>query len=279
MTRMDLFGTSLYPITTPGATKDYYNHLGCRFEFSNTYPRTLPTREEGQEYVQLLEIKDKLVSWGDREIRKRYRRLNYFERFCDWRPFKVWDKYGIGLETAAGERLVPPYFADVFNQFNAMTERLAFIPVSDGENWALSSITEPPVLMTDFIYKAIIPERWEGRLFLVQDKESMKWGALRVKWPILNQAHKFRHHAPTLKCLLPCIADEIYEDMLFTDCEPTLFHVTRVGEKFGILTPSGYSPIIYDKLETDDENLIFRLTSNDLSRSDIVTYHEPDINS
>lgn len=78
-----------------------------------------------------------------------------------------------------------------------------------------------------------------------------------------------------LELLMPPIADEIYEDELMTEEEPTIFFMTRRGDKIGILTDFGYSDILYDTYETDDDKCTFRLIRNDRKRARRVSYWNP----
>ncbi len=135
--------------------------------------------------------------------------------------------------------------------------KLIITPVFNGEAWGLATLTSPQVMVTEFLYNAVIPECRVGSMFFVQDKNTMKWGALGVKYPRIN--NRRQGEILMLKQIMPCIADEIYEDELMTDCSPTLFWMTCVGNKVGILTPYGFSKIIYDTYETDDSELSFRL--------------------
>lgn len=128
--------------------------------------------------------------------------------------------------------------------------------------------------MTPFKYNVVIPERWERQLFFVQDKETLKWGALRVVYPFLN-GKRYKDKLPLLETLMPAIADEIYEDELMTEEEPTIFFMTQRGDKVGILTNFGYSDIIYDSYEADDGECTFRLIRNDRRRAKRVDYWHP----
>ena len=189
---------------------------------------------------------------------------------------KSGETHFIGLVSPTGEQLLPNFFEDVFTQFDAINTRIQFIPVSNGDGWALVSLRTSPVLMTEFLYNAIIPERWDRCIFFVQDKETMKWGALRAIWEYTNAQTRYKHSLVTIEPLMPCIADDIYEDELMTDCEPTTFFMTRIGGKIGILTDWGYSKIIYDRYETDDTYRSFRLIQNDRKRARRADWYSPD---
>lgn len=129
--------------------------------------------------------------------------------------------------------------------------------------------------MTDFQYNAIIPERWERRLFFVQDKETMKWGVLKISYPF-RHIKPYKDCLPLIEVLMHPIADEIYEDELITEGHPTLFFMTQRDGKIGILTYFGYSGIIYDSYEADNTEYTFRLIRNDCQKACLADYWHPD---
>lgn len=182
------------------------------------------------------------------------------------------------LVSPDGTLLLPEKFVDVSTQFEASKHYLKFVPVSNGDGWGLVSLSIPHIMATDFIYNAVITERFEHSIYFVQDKKTLKWGALVVKYPSINAECSKRRSSlsridiPAITELMPPIADEIYEDELMTDCSPTLFWMTRVGNKIGILTPHGYSKIIYDAYETLDNEYLFRLTRNECKRVKLQDY-------
>lgn len=267
MNRMDFRGCIVDPITSKAGQKDYYEHLNhWRVCFDNTNPLIVPTREDAQVYMRLLEIENKLYCCADKESRKLLRQLRIYETQYDWRPRKSGDDTFVGLVSPTGEQLLSDSFADVFAQFDAINGKPIFVPVSNGEAWALVSLSNPHVLMTGFQYNAIIPERWERRLFFVQDRETKKWGALRITYPFLRRK-PCKGCLPLLETLMPPVADDIYEDELITEEEPTLFFVTQRDDKIGILTDSGYSDIVYDSYEVDNTKCTFRLIRNDSKRA------------
>ncbi len=226
MNRIDCYGRIVYPITSKVGQKDYYEHLNYwRVCYDNTNPLIAPTQEDALEYMRLQEIGNKLYCCTDKDSRKKLRQLEIYDTQYDWRPRKSGDDTFAGLISPMGEQLLPDSFADVFTQFDAINSKPIFVPVSNGEAWALVSLSNPHVLMTDFQYNAIIPERWERRLFFVQDRETQKWGALKITHPFLNKKY-YNDCLPLLESLMPPIADEIYEDELITEDKPTLFFMT-----------------------------------------------------
>ena len=269
-------GRIVYPITSEDGQKDYYEHLNyCRACYDQTNPLIVPSSGDVQEYLCLLEIENKLYCCTDRGVHKKLRQLEVYKTRYDWRPRKSGNGNSVGLISPTGEQLLPDSFADVFTQFDAINSKPSFVPVSNGEAWALVSLSDPHVLMTDFKYNAVSPERWERRLFFVQDKESMKWGALSVIYPFLH-VKLYKDCLPLLKTLMPPIADEIYEDELITEDFPTLFFMTQRDGKIGVLTAFGYSDIIYDSYEADNAKCSFRLIRNDRQSAHSADYWHPD---
>lgn len=270
-----IFGRYVVGITSQQGQNNYYEHLNYwRTCVKNTNKRIVPTIEQAEEYIRLKD--EKTTCFEPIETRKKYRKLQQYTSQYDWRPTKSYDGELVGLKSPTGEQLLPNYFIDVFSEFDAINNRPDFIPVFNGEAWALVTLSAQPTLMTDFRYSKIIPERWESKLFFVQNAETMKWGVyIRVN-PFLNHVRHHRCSLPTLAVLMPCIADEIYEDELLTDCEPTLFFMTRIGDKIGILTYCGYSPIVFDEYETDDEHISFRLLRHDIKRARHADWSHPD---
>ena len=276
MNQIDCYGRIVYPITSEVGQKDYYEHLNYwRVCYDNTNPLIAPTQEDALEYMRLQEIGNKLYCCTDKDSRKKLRQLEIYDTQYDWRPRKSGDDTFAGLISPMGEQLLPDSFADVFTQFDAINSKPIFVPVSNGEAWALVSLSNPHVLMTDFQYNAIIPERWERRLFFVQDRETKKWGALRITYPFLRRK-PCKGCLPLLETLMPPVADDIYEDELITEEEPTLFFVTQRDDKIGILTDFGYSDIVYDSYEADNTKCTFRLIRNDCKMACWADYWHPD---
>lgn len=276
MNRIDFCQRVVYPITSEAGQKDYYEHLNYwRVCYQNTNPLIVPSHEDALNYLKLQAEKDTFYFCDDKESRRKIRQLKTYDTQYDWRPKKSGDDTFVGIISPTGEQLLPNSFADVFTQFDAITLRPEFIPVSNGEAWAIVSLSNPHVLMVDFQYKVIIPERWERKLFFVQDRDTMKWGALKITYPLLNSKH-YNDSLPRLEALMPPIADEICEDELMTEDAPITFFMTRRGNKIGILTDFGYSDIIYDSYETDNTKCTFRLIRHDRKRARRADYWHPD---
>lgn len=272
MNHIEYRGRIVYPITSGDGQKDYYEHLNYwRVCYQNNNPLILPSQEDVQEYMRLRKIENTLYGRTDKEARKMLLQFRKYDSQYDWRPRKSGDDKFVGLVSPTGEQLLPNSFADVFSQFDAINSKPIFVPVSNGEAWALVSLADPHILMTGFQYSAIIPELWERRLFFVQDKETMKWGALSVIYPFLH----IKDCLPLLKTLMPPISDEIYEDELTAEDHPMTFFMTQRDGKIGILTPFGYSDIIYDSFEADNAKGTFRLIRNDRKRAHRVDYWHP----
>ena len=132
--------------------------------------------------------------------------------------------------------------------------------------------------MTEFQYNAIVPERRERRLFFVQDKETLKWGVLRSIIQFSNNKPHDRNCLATIESIMPCIADDIYEDDFIVDDPeemPSLFFMIQVGNKVGVLTDYGYSNISYDTYETNSHDCSFRLIRNDRKRARRANWWQP----
>lgn len=276
MERIEFHNRIVSPITSESGQRDYYEHLNYwRVCYHNKNTLILPTKENALEYIRLKSELEKFYLSNDKESRKKLHQYQLYDTQYDWRPQKTGVDGYVGLSSPAGEQLLPDIFADVFTQFDAINSKPSFVPVFNGEAWALVSLTNPHILITNFQYNAIIPERWEHRLFFVQDKDTMKWGALRTTYPFLNRKH-YQDSLPLLEILMPPLADEIYEDELMTEEQPTTFFITRRGDKIGILTDFGYSDIIYDSYEVDNDKCAFRLIRHDRKRARRADYWHPD---
>ena len=277
MKRIHSFGRIVDQITSEEGQLHYYDYMNYWHScYVNTNLRIAPTRAQAEEYIKLREEKPSL--FGDLTERKQYKKLKTYENNYDWRPKKSGDIHFIGLVSPTGEQLLPNIFEETFTQFDAMTDKPKFIPVSNGKGWALASLEPTTTLMTEFLYNAIIPERWERKLFFVQNKQTMKWGVLRSICQSTNHNPQHRHYLTTLESIMPCIADEIYEDEILVDDPeelPSLFFMTRRGDKVGILTDIGYSPIIYDSYEVDTDECSFQLIRKDRNRVKYANWWNP----
>lgn len=258
---IEICGRVVWNITSEDGRNHYYDHLNhWRVCYSNENTVIAPTPQEAEEYRQMLQQSS--------EGRQVGRRFKLYETRYDWRPRKTHENGNIGLQSPNGQLLLPPIFADVFIQFSAMKDLPQFLPVSDGEAWALATLEEQPVMMTDFIYRHILPERWEtGGLYFVQHNSTGKWGVIKRHFPWLNKDRRrcsLNHdkRAVALKEILPPIADEIYEAELYTDCAPTLFWIAKSGDKIGVITSMDATDIIYDSFDGDDENMTISLFRN-----------------
>lgn len=276
---INFYGRWVAQITSEEGQRDYYNHLVyCNNRGQDTILRRTPTKEDATEYLKLK--KEKPSMFGSRTERKKFHKLQEYENCYDWRPAKSGQTHFVGLVSPSGETLLPNIFTDVFTQFDAIDKfkRPAFVPVSNGKGWALVSLGPSPVLMTEFKYNAIILERFEQRFFFVQDMASKKWGALYIVYCPSNDFH-CKHALVTIEEIMPCIADEIYEDQFMVEDPeeiPSLFFMTRIRDKIGILTDFGYSKIIYDTYECDNSKCYFRLIRHNRRRARRADWWHPD---
>lgn len=277
MDRINIYGRTVYPVTTLQGQRYYYDYMNYWHScMHNTNLRIIPTEDDAREYLNLKEEKPSRSRILEERIR--YNKLQTYENNYDWRPKKTGEPHLTGLVSPAGEQLLPNIFEDVFIQFDTMHGRPDFVPVSNGDGWALVSIGSSPVLMTEFRYNAIIQERWERKLFFVQDKETLKWGVISTICQSTNAKPHGRHYLETLEPIMPCIADEIYEDQFMVDDPdemPSLFFMVRAGNKVGVLTDCGYSETIYDKYETNSRDCSFRLIRNDRKRARRANWWQP----
>ncbi len=270
-----IFGRRVDEITTEQGQRNYYNHMNYwRNCISNDNKCLLPSVHEALEYIRLKD--EKPSCYGDLESRRKYLKMKLYDSRYDWRPTKSSDGHFTGLISPTGEQILPGFFADVFTQFDAINNPPDFIPVFNGEAWGIVALSPNPTLMTEFKFKTIVPERWERNILFVQDAETKKWGAFSTIWQQTNSRPSMS--MKTLEVLMPCIADDIYEDELMVDDveeSPSLFFMTRIGNNIGILTDFGYSPIIFDTYETDDNEGTFRLIRNDKKRARRATWWQP----
>lgn len=285
MERINFHGRWVAQITSEEGQRDYYNHLVYRNNCSQRITlRKTPTKEDATEYLKLKKEKPSL--FGSRTERKKFHKLQEYENSYDWRAIKAGQKHFVGLDSPDGKQLLPNIFTDAFTQFNVISKAPyflpispQFVPVSNGKGWALVSLGLPPVLMTEFKYNAIIVERYEQRMIFVQDIQSKKWGALLIVTETTNDFSRYRHTLSTLETIMPCIADEIYEDEIMVDDPeelPSLFFMTRIGDKIGVLTDFGYSKIIYDTYECDSSKCSFRLIRHNRRRARRADWWHPD---
>lgn len=273
--RIEVNGRLVDEITSSKGQSHYYEHLNYWRSCShNTNKRLLPTGEEAEEYIRLLAEDPSCI--GNLDMRKKYNKLKIYDNRYDWRPQITGSDGFHGIVAPTGKQLLPEMFVDVFTEFDAINQKPDFVPVFNGEAWALVSLSTPPVMMTDFVYNAIIPERWGSSLFFVQCRKTMKWGVITIDCPILNIYSRFKDRLAGITILMPSIADEIYEDELMTEEIPIPIYMIRIDNKVGILTDYGYSDIIYDTYKTDDNKMTFKLIRNDRKRAKRADYWHPD---
>lgn len=278
MNCMNIFGRYVVPITSEEGQCTYYNYRNQRRHccYDRCDPVIKPTRDEAVEY-QMLSEKYGPTGTGGSDSRE-YRRYLKLKNDYDWRTQRIGGDGAHGLISPLGDVILPSIFSDVFTQYDAILSTPRLIPVTNGEGWGLVTPGENPLLIVDFKYSAIIPERWNERIFFVQDMISSRWGALVFDTvPTSQNKRVFGHSIYHVRELMPAIADEIYEDELLTDCAPTTFWMVRIKDKVGILTDSAtsYSQIIYKSYETDDDEMTFRLIADDGMESRTVSLYNP----
>lgn len=277
MERINFHDRWVAQITSEEGQRHYYSHFKhwriCRH---NANPCLRPSQDDAAEYLRLKSIKPTYEPEESPEKRRDRRKLQLYNSRYDWRPHKSGGNGFVGLVSPTGEQFLPEFFVDVFTQFDAINHKPDFVPVFNGVAWGLVSLSSPPVLLTDFIYSNIIPERWEHTIFFVQDEGTKLWGAMSVECPILNINRRFRDRLCRIEQIMPTIADEIYEDSLTIGDDELSIFMTRKGDKIGILTDFGYSRIEYDTYETKYDSHAIRLIRYDRKRAKRVDYFHPD---
>lgn len=276
--RIEKNGRLVAEITSRNGQLHYYEHLdyqnSCRY-IENPPLRIVPSLEEAEDYIRL-ENKIHFGNNGDKIENNRYN--NYRYKY-DWRAQLTGQEGARGLVTPNGIMILPEQFHDIYTQFEAIFSLPHAIPVSNGKAWGLAIPGRDPLLLMDFKYRTIIPERWYGNMFLVQDFETGKWGALSYSYERTNLTRAF-HFIDRLYEVMPPIADEIYEDEYCEDDYSQIFFMTRIGDKIGILTNFGYSDILYDTYEESKRNkrnkfADFRLIRYDKKRAKLVSFTFP----
>lgn len=277
MTHINFHGRCVAQITSEEGQRDYYDKL-CHWRTccNNTNSCQIPSQDDAVEYLRLKSIKPSFGQEESPEDRRDRRKFYLYNSRYDWRPHKSGGNGFVGLVSPTGEQLLPDFFVDVFTQFDAINHKPDFVPVFNGEAWALVSLSSPPVLMTDFIYHTIIPERWEHSIFFVQDMHTKLWGAISIRCPVLNINRRFRDRLVGIEQIMPPIAEEIYEDSLTIEDDELYIYMIRKGDKIGILTDFGYSQIEYDTYETKYDSHAIRLLRYDRKKAKRVDYFHPD---
>ena len=276
MVRLHIFGRIVDPITTEDGRREYFRHKDYnRCCCANKRKLIIkPTPDEAAEYLKL---EAKYVCGIVGNNRKEYARYHELKNNYDWRTQLTERGDSYGLVSPTGNIILPPIFQDVFTQYDAIFSLPYLIPVYNGEGWGLATPGIEPLLVVDFKYSAIIPERWGKTIFFVQERETRLWGALQIEWTTSTHPRNrtYMYIVSRLSELMPPIAEDIYEDELITECSPIIFWMIRKGDKVGILSDCGYSEIAYDSYESDDDHLTFRLIRNDRKRAHRRSLYDP----
>lgn len=276
MAYINHFGQIVAQITSIEGQKEYFSHKNFRRCCCANKKESVikPTIEEAVEYLQLYKKYACGISGNNQ---KEYKRYHHMKDSFDWRTQLIEENGVFGLISPPGELILPPIFQDVFTQFDAIFSVPDLIPVCNGNTWGLVIPGKEPMLVVDFKYSAIIPERWGNRIFFVQEQKTRLWGALQLDCVNSSISNKvsLQYRVQHLIELMPPIADDIYEDELYTECSPTTFWMIKRDDKVGILSYAGYSDIIYDTYECDDEHCTFRLIRNDRKRAHIRRISDP----
>ena len=184
-------------------------------------------------------------------------------RRYDWRDLVTGKEEQQVLKSPDGKILLPEIFHNVARQTMSIRYRIEPVHVFNGKGWGLVLPGDNPVMLTDFIYKDILKDRWGDSIYLVQSKKIGKWGALlymetysTVKEPIKRRPD---NRINILREILPLEYDEILEDEICGPCVSTTLWVFRKGDKLGILNSYSRSECLYDGYDIDAEKGIITL--------------------
>ena len=277
--RIEQNGRLVAEITSRNGQLHYYEHLdfqnSCRY-MENPPLRIVPSFEEAEDYIRL----ENKVGSGNIGNKIENNRYNSYRYKYDWRAQLTGQEGARGLVTPNGKMILPEQFDDIFTHFESIFSLPHAIPVSNGKAWGLAAPGVEPLLLVDFKYRTIMPERWHGNMFLVQDSETGKWGALAYSYERSSLKRAF-HYIDRLYEVMPPIADEIYEDEYCEEDYSQFFYMIRIGTKIGVLTNFGYSDILYDTYQQSKRNMRnkytdFRLIRYDKKRANRVSLTFPD---
>lgn len=253
---IEIFGRVVHQITSDVGRETYYDFKNysrgcCAGRQKRVF---VPSKDEALEFIKL---QDFFSSGRLGDDRMKYRRYRTLKNDYDWRTKIIGEEGARGLKAPTGDIVLPAIFHDVFAEFDAVQSRPGLIPVSNGKAWGIVTSGENPLLVVDFRYANIIPERWGDPIFFVQDMETGLWGALTLSYEPTNlRKPSMRFNVDRIVELMPPIAEAIYEDQLFTECAPTIFWMITKGDRAGVLTRFRYSEI---KFETLDDDYIIKM--------------------
>ena len=252
----------LFSFTSPQGREHYYDPIIFWQEYGNDIPepKKQPTEKEAAEYMKFRHTRiesnewDKLGGWD---------RYEFLRRRYDWRDIVTGKEGQKGLKSPDGKILLPEIFHTVARQTMSLKYSIEPVPVFNGEGWGLVLPGDNPVMLTDFIYKDIIKDRWGDSVYLVQSMKTDKWGALRYIETYLTNAEPINRRPDNrikiLREILPLEYDDILEDEMCGPCASTTLWIFRKDDKFGILNSYSRSECLYDGYDIDAEEGIITL--------------------
>lgn len=277
MNRILYKGIYIYPITTQNGWTHYYDHLKYRSRIYAENPpvlRKTPTIVDYEEYMALKSVALGFNGLTGTGLNKVLKKLAEYETEFDWRDQLVTGKGSdeCGLISVTGKTVVPRCFSEIRERTNSIIDSEQFIPVRIDENWGIVTTGDNSVCALPFKFQNIITERWEKRLFFVQDRDS-NWGTYRI----INNFHNGRPFKsaisiPSIEPFVPLEFDTISEAELEDTCAPVTYWILHKDDKIGIMTESSYTPAIFDSIQPIHEDWDFLFVKDD--KRIRLGYHE-----
>lgn len=267
MNRIAYKGIYLYQITTQSGWSHYYDHLKYRSRIYAEHPpvlRKTPTINGYEEYMALKSMAPGFNGLTGAKLNKARKKLAEFEADFEWRDQLVTNKGGdeCGLISVIGKTVVPRCFSEIRERPNTIFNKDPFIPVRKNENWGIVTTGEITICVLPFDFQNIITERWEKRLFFVQNHDS-KWGAYRIVNNLHNESFKWSISIPSIEPFVPLEFDAISEAELEDTCAPVTYWIIHKDDKIGIMTEFAYTPAVFDSIQPIHEDLAFCFVKGD----------------
>lgn len=262
-------GIYLYPITTQSGWSHYYDHLKYRSRIYAEHPpvlRKTPTINDYEEYMALKSMAPGFNGLTGAKLNKARKKLEEFETDFEWRDQLVTGTGGdeCGLRSVTGQTIVPQCFCEIRERTNSIIDKEQFIPVREYENWGIVTTGENSICALPFDFQNIITERWEKRLFFVQDWDDM-WGVYKIVSKFYNSSVVPAVSIPSIEPFVPVEYDAISEAELEDSCAPTPYWVLHKDDKIGIVTEFAYVPAVFDSIQPIHEEMEFYFVKGDKS--------------
>lgn len=258
------FRLKLYTITNEFGWSHYYDHLKFRSLINDDDHSILKKIPSVDDYEEFKSLRDK-VSRDDSDYAKE--KIAAFEADYDWRDQLFIDDYSgkIGLISANGEKSLPPIFDEIRELPDTLFKYQRYVPVRYGDFWGIVTLGTTNVCVLPFKYNNIIMERWNNELFFVQDKEE-NWGVNRIVNQLYDDSFVPPVVIPSIEPFVPCEFDAISEGELHATCSSVPYWVLHKGDKFGVMTPHGYTPAIFDAIHPNHKDAGFCFIVGDTFR-------------